>query len=117
GRPSEHAELCARVERLSARVDRLTFPAAPATYHILRAGLAWARNSPDKIERTRIALDQSIEVGLLVYAAFLKRRLGEVVGGDEGEMLMSQADALAMRSGWVDPERGAELAWPTGRFA
>ena len=47
---------------------------------------------------------------------FLKRRLGEALGGSEGATLISQADALCVRSGWLDPERGAELALPTGRF-
>ena len=53
---------------------------------------------------------------MLVFAAFLKRRLGEAIGGDEGATLISQADALSMRSGWVVPERGAELVIPTDRF-
>jgi eukaryotic-like serine/threonine-protein kinase len=117
GSPSTHAELCARVDRIADRLGRLSFPAAPAVEHILRAGVAWARGSRDRRELTRIALDQTIECGLLVYAAFLKRRLGEAIGGDEGATLTSQADALAMRSGWLVPERGAELAFPTGRFS
>jgi hypothetical protein len=115
---SEHDELCTRVERIAARLGRLTFPAAPVSQHILRAGVAWARGDQDEILRlTRFALDQTIERGVLVYAAFLKRRLGEAMGGDEGATLISQADALSVRSGWVKPERGAELALPTTPLA
>jgi eukaryotic-like serine/threonine-protein kinase len=117
GNHSTHAELCARASRVADRLGRLSFPAAPAVHHILRAGVAWALGSDDVVELTRVALDQTIECNLLVYAAFLKRRLGEAVGGDEGAMLISQADAFAMRCGWVVPERGAELAWPTGRYS
>ncbi|HEY5922207.1 MAG TPA: protein kinase [Kofleriaceae bacterium] len=116
GWPSEHAAFCAQVDRVAARLKRLSFPAAPSAYHNLRAGVAWARGTDDVIELTKVALDQSIECSILVYAAFLKRRLGEAVGGDEGVMLISQADALAMRSGWVDPARGAELVLPTDHF-
>jgi eukaryotic-like serine/threonine-protein kinase len=117
GNHSVHAELCARTARVAERVSRLNFPAAPAVHRILCAGVAWARGSRDIIEQTRAALDQTIESNLLVYAAFLKRRLGEAIGGDDGATLISQADALAMRSGWAVPERGAEIALPTGRFS
>jgi tetratricopeptide (TPR) repeat protein len=116
GNHSEHAALCARTARVAERAGRLAFPAAPVTHAMLRAGIAWARGDSDVIAATRTALDQSIECGVLVFAAFLKRRLGEAIGGDEGNTLISQADALSMRSGWVVPERGAELAIPTDRF-
>jgi eukaryotic-like serine/threonine-protein kinase len=116
GNHSGHAEYCGRASRVVDRLGRLRFPAAPAVHDMLRAGVAWARGSHDRVELTRLALDQTIECGLLVYAAFLKRRLGEAKGGDEGATLTSQADALAIRSGWRVPERGAELAFPTGRF-
>jgi hypothetical protein len=117
GSPSRHAEFCARAARVAEQVGRLSFPAAPSAYHTLRAGIALARGSHDAIDLMKVALDQTIECGVLVYAAFLKRRLGEAIGGDDGATLVSQADALSMRSGGVVPERGAELAIPTGRFA
>jgi hypothetical protein len=117
GQPSEHAALCARVTRVAERLGRLPFPAASGAHHTLRAGVAWARGDGDVVALTRLALDQTLESGVLVYAVLLKRRLGEAIGGSEGETLISQADALAMRSGWVDPERAAELALPTGRFS
>ena len=115
GQHSEHTALCAKAERVAARLGRLPFPAAPSAHHIMRAGVAWARDSRDKIELTKVALDQTVECSILVYAPFLKRRLGEAIGGDEGATFISQADALAMRSGWVDPVRGAHLALPTAR--
>jgi hypothetical protein len=84
---------------------------------VLHAGVAWAREHPDVIALTREALDRIIEHHVFVYAPFLKRRLGEAIGGEEGATLVAQADDLAVRSGWTDPVRGAELVLPTGRFS
>jgi hypothetical protein len=112
GRRSEQAAFLARVERVANRLNRMQFPAAPSAYHVLRAGLAWARGSDDKVELTKVALEQLVDCSVLVYAPFVKRRLGEAIGGDEGATLISQADALAMRSGWVRPDRGAPLVLP-----
>ena len=61
--------------------------------------------------------DAALESGVMPYTAFFKRRLGEAMGGDDGATLISQADDLALRAGWTNPERGAELAIPTGRFS
>ena len=117
GERSDHAALCRATLRVADRLGRLPVPAARSAEAVLHAGVAWAREHPDLVTLTREALDRIIEHHVFVYAPFLKRRLGEAMGGEEGAALVAQADDLALRSGWSDPVRGAELVLPTGRFS
>lgn len=113
GRTSEHHALCRAAERIADKLERLPFPAAPGTAAMVRAAILWARGG-DRAEAARLGLEATLDSGMLVYSAFFKRRLGEAIGGDEGQTLILQADELAFRAGWRHPERGAELAIPTG---
>jgi serine/threonine protein kinase len=116
GRPSEHAAFCRAADRLAERLDRLPFPAARGSAGMLRAAIVWARGG-DRADAARKGLDAGLEYGVMGYTAFFKRRLGEAMGGDDGATLIKQADELALRTGWTEPERAAELAIPTGRFS
>ena len=115
GRPSEHGAFCRAAERVAEKLERLPFPAAPGSAGMLRAALVWTRGG-DRADAARQGLEAALESGVLAYTAFFKRRLGEALGGSEGATLILQADELAFRVGWRQPERGAELAIPTGRF-
>jgi eukaryotic-like serine/threonine-protein kinase len=117
GRMSEHATLCRAADRVAARLARLEFPAAPCAEWLVRAGTAWVRRDGDVVAVTRRALDEAHRTGVLAFAHPTERRLGEALGGDEGAALIARADAAMRAAGWRDPERAAELAMPTGRFA
>jgi len=116
GRPSERAAFCRAAERVATKLARLPFPAAPGSAGMLRAALAWVHGG-DRVLAARAGLEAALDAGILAYTAFFKRRLGEAMGGNDGATLISQADELAHRAGWIDPARAAELAIPTGGLA
>jgi eukaryotic-like serine/threonine-protein kinase len=118
---SVHAALCQQALHVAERIALLPFPAASVPASLLRAAVAWVRDARDDranlptLLRTAIAHAEATRC--TPYLAFAKRRLGEVVGGDEGARLVADADTEARTAGFVHPERAAELAIPTGRFA
>jgi len=115
GQHSIHAALCRRAERYARKLSRLNFRAAGVSGAMLQTAVVWARGG-DVVEATRKGLDAIATCNVLPYAPFFVRRLGEAIGGDEGATLIAHGDAQARRAGWTVPERGAELAIPTGRF-
>ena len=91
----------------------MAFPGAPATARMLEAGVACVRGG-DVVTPLRIALEAALASEFLVYTPFLRRRLGEAVGGSEGAALIAAGDAEAVAQGWKLPERGAEMCIPRG---
>ena len=49
---------------------------------------------------------------MLLYAAAARRRLGEMLGGDEGRALVETADAWMRSETIVNPERMTEVFAP-----
>jgi hypothetical protein len=82
----------------------------------LRAAIAWVRADDSTIPALRAAADDALAHGMLPVAPFLRRRLGEALGGSEGINMIVEADSTARGYGFVDPERAAEIFFPTGRF-
>jgi hypothetical protein len=115
GRKSTHAALCREADHTAGRIAKLAFPAAPAAAAALRASIAWVRGE-GQVAALEHAIELTAKQKINIYVPFFKRRLGEVRGGDEGAALIAEADVQARELGWRDPERGAELAVPTGRF-
>ena len=111
GLASEHATLCRRTSRLAAKVGGMKFPAAPGVARLLEAGVACARGG-DVVAKLRTAVDAATARDFLVYVPFLKRRLGEALGGTEGDELVKAGDREASAQGWMVPERGAQLVIP-----
>ena len=123
-RRNEHstcAALLRQVERVTARMTRLPFPAVAMPVALLRAGVAWARHSSPSdatvVSLLRDAVDQARATKTVPYLPFTQRRLGEAIGGDEGAALIAAADADARAAGFTNPARAAELALPTGALA
>jgi len=113
GRTSEAATLIRRAARLASGLDQMPFPGAPATARMLDAGVACVRGG-DVVTPLRIALEAALAADFLVYTPFLRRRLGEAIGGSEGATLVAAGDAEAAAQGWLIPERGAEMCIPRG---
>ncbi|HEY6034061.1 MAG TPA: hypothetical protein VIV58_07375, partial [Kofleriaceae bacterium] len=113
GRHSEAATLIRTCARLAKGIDRMPFPGAPATARMLEAGVACVRGG-DVVTPLRIALEAALASEFLVYTPFIRRRLGEAVGGSEGAALIAAGDAEATAQGWKLPERGAEMCIPRG---
>ena len=103
----------AKIAELAKGIDRMSFPGAPATARMLEAGVACVRGG-DVVTPLRIALEAALTAEFLVYTPFLRRRLGEAVGGSEGAALIAAGDAEAVAQGWQIPERGAEMCIPRG---
>jgi hypothetical protein len=97
--PRERRELARAAKRLArgARRIRMAAPGVPA------ACLACLRGDRDG---AIAALRREIEKPLLpLYAHTTRRRLGELLGGDEGKALIDEADAFLRAGGVVDPAR------------
>jgi hypothetical protein len=113
GRHSESSSHLRSVMRLARKTEALDFPGAPAVARMLEAGAACVRGG-DVVTPLRIALDGATKADFVVYTPFLRRRLGEAIGGDEGAALIAAGDAEAIAQGWQIPDRGAELCIPRG---
>jgi hypothetical protein len=118
GQHTLHTSLCREVLKVSARLRLLPFPAVAVPIALLDAGVAVAKGDhANAVALTRRALEQAHLTHCLPYAALTKRRLGELVGGDEGAALLREGDAESRVAGFINPERACELAIPTDRFA
>ena len=113
GRHSESSSHLRSVMRLARKTEALDFPGAPAVARMLEAGAACVRGG-DVVTPLRIALDGATKADFVVYTPFIRRRLGEAIGGDEGAALIAAGDAEAIAQGWQIPDRGAELCIPRG---
>ncbi len=80
---------------------------------LLRAGLAAQRGHPDAavvVLRNAIATAETNE--LFPWTTAARRRLGEIVGGDEGTALIAEAETWAQGENVVNPDRAAEILAP-----
>jgi hypothetical protein len=81
---------------------------------LLRAAVA--RRTGDDAEALRwlaVAEEGARAHGLALIAASIQRRCGEVLGGDEGRALISQADAWTASQSIREPERMAAFMTPS----
>ncbi|HEX7701154.1 MAG TPA: AAA family ATPase, partial [Kofleriaceae bacterium] len=113
GRHSESASMLRTVMRLARRIAGMDFPGAPAAALLLEAGAACVRGG-DVVTPLRVALEAATKADFVVYTPFIRRRLGEAIGGSEGAALIAAGDAEATAQGWLIPDRGAEMCIPRG---
>jgi hypothetical protein len=79
----------------------------------LRAGLALSRRDHDTAAvELRAALVAFEEVGYAMYAAAARRRLGELLAGDEGRTLLARGDAAMRAEGVVNLDAMTEMLVP-----
>jgi hypothetical protein len=101
---------CREAAADARRLDREGIPGADAHARLIRAGLAAL--SGDRL-RARTQFEAAIAgftgQGMHIFAAAARRRLGELLGDDEGRALIAAADAWMSGQGVQNPDRMASL--------
>lgn len=88
-------------------------PWALACARCLQAAIALQHRQHDKArERLQEAVDRFDACDMLLNAAVARRCLGEMIGGVEGDSLISQADAWISTQGIQDPARWTAMYAP-----
>jgi hypothetical protein len=91
-------------------------PWTSALESIVAAFLANEKGDGGAAERhLRAAVDRASAADMALYAGSARRRLGELVGGEEGTALLRQADSALTDRGVRVPERFAAMLVP-GRW-
>jgi len=95
------------------QLEREERPWALAYARGLQAAIAVQRQQFDRgRERLQEAVDRFDACDMLLNAAVARRRLGEMVGGDEGGSLVAQANAWISTQGIRDPARWTAMYAP-----
>ena len=104
--PATAAPLLAAAERDAAAIAAERAPYCAPTAALLRAGVAAERRDEAAAERAlRAALAGFDACHMKLFLAGTGRRLGELVGGDEGRALVHQANAWMTAHGIVNADR------------
>ncbi len=101
------------VESDAARIEKERLAWADPLAMMLRAGVAIARNmseeAADLLTSSAVGFDAA---NLKLLANVARRRLGELVGGDEGRLRIEAADTWMRTEGIREPSRMAALLAP-----
>jgi len=80
---------------------------------VLEASLALLRRQPDRAaERLRTATSRLDRAGLRMYAAAARRRLGQLLGSEEGAACLREGDATMAQERVVDLDSTTEMLAP-----
>ena len=102
-------------ERDARRLDREGMAWSKALAYPIRAGIAAARGDTSRAASLFAeAVTQLEAVDMNLYAAASRRRLGEILGGDEGRAQMERADSWMRQQGIQNPARMADVFAPVG---
>ncbi len=108
-RSGSHIDARQRLNRIVAdiqRIEREKMRWGDGLAHLLRAGMAGYQG--DRVNGERF-LSEAItcleSVNMNLYAAAARRRLGQLIGGDQGRSLMAEADAWMTAQGIRNPAR------------
>jgi len=113
GHEPERARRLRIAERAADRIAKEHMAWSNPLASLTRAGIAWQRGDREtSAALTREALTglEATETGL--YAAAARRRLGELLGGDEGSELIKQADEWMGRQQIRNPPAFTRLMAP-----
>ncbi|HUH01978.1 MAG TPA: protein kinase [Kofleriaceae bacterium] len=101
------------VARVAHQLEREHIGYAQVWAALLRAGIAARRGDQDRaVAALRFVVPAAEQNEMLLYAAAGRRRLGELLGGDEGHALIEAADAAMRDQTIVDPARMTEVFAP-----
>lgn len=107
------ARLLAKAEKNTRRIERLNLAWGAALAILLRAGLASARSNDSEAAHlfdSAVRALEDADMGLCAAAA--RRRRGVLLGGDEGQSLIEEADQFMKSQGIVSPQRMTALLAP-----
>jgi eukaryotic-like serine/threonine-protein kinase len=111
--PSQKKALLRAAERDVAVLARQRQPPAPPLAATIRAAVLHQRGDHEGAVRTLRAAAASFEaIEMRLHAHALRRRLGTLLGGDEGRALVAAADAAMAAEAIAEPERMAAMLAP-----
>jgi hypothetical protein len=114
---SQRRQLVDGARRDARRIARDHMPWGDPLAALLHAGASWLDGEDARAAAELRAAVQGFDAaGMALYAAAARRRLGELLGGDEGAALIAIATAWMRAEGIVRPERMAAMLAP-GFFA
>jgi len=103
----------ATASRAARQLERERLPSVVAWAKLLRAGCAHLRGDEQTaVDELREAANHADEHDMPFYAAVARRRLGSIVGGDQGAALIADADSWMANEGIEDPDRMSEVVAP-----
>ena len=113
GRASPNRRLIRAAASDARGLHAMRRPWTSALARVLEAGVAFATGAPGearaRLERAHAELTAA---GMPLYAALVRRRLGELDGGAEGARAIAEADAWLSAQGVRAPERLARIYVP-----
>jgi Cdc6-like AAA superfamily ATPase len=105
--------LLGRAAKDARRIAGEKMPYTDPMAWLLNAGIASLRGDPETaITKLRLAVDGFEKAELALHAAAARRRLGQLVGGPEGEELVSAANTWMTRQGIMNPTAMTALYAP-----
>jgi tRNA A-37 threonylcarbamoyl transferase component Bud32 len=114
--PANHAEIPALVGTVHKSIRKMhgeNMTWANALADLLRAGMASVLgDTPQAVSCLREAVSGLETVSMRLYGAAARRRLGELLPGDEGRSLIAQADTWMTGQGIVNPVRMTAMLAP-----
>jgi hypothetical protein len=105
--------LLREADRLARRLDREGTPWSQAMATLIRACIALRRGIHDQAATLfRNAIIRLETIDMRMHAAAARRRLGEVLGGEEGATLIAEADSWMVGQKIVNPVRMTAMLTP-----
>ena len=112
-RRSERSRWTVQLRRAAGTIEKRGSPDARGFAELFEAALALDRGPSEAgLARLRGALGAFEQAGMRLYAAACQRRLGQLVGGDEGKVLLERGDEFMLAQGVVNVEAETELHCP-----
>jgi hypothetical protein len=109
----ERRLLLSSAERDARRIEREGAVWGNGLSFAVRAGVAWKRQKREEAHSFLIAAENAFETAEMgLHAAVARRRRGELLGGEPGELLLRAADRWLADQGVRNPERYAAMILP-----
>lgn len=110
---SERDDLLASAEKSCRQLNGFGLAWTAALAELVRAGAAAQRGGTEEaIKRLRRAMSALDAEQMQLYAAATRRRLGALIGGDEGQALTAEGTGFMETQGLVDPARTTAMLAP-----
>jgi tetratricopeptide (TPR) repeat protein len=113
GRGLDDRALIRRAERDARKILRKLRSWSWPLVRLVRAGIATARGQKEQaVEELETAVGEFDAWEMALYSAAAKRRLGQLIGGQRGEELITAGTEFMTRQGIVRPDRMTQMLAP-----